>query len=157
DYYCQLGRIEEANGLFSEAHAYASGPVRDLIALQLANVFYARGEFSKAAEFYESTADLTTDNELSRRYLVCLYNSGPHREALKLAQTLRGTGEPIPVISQIEANILAEIGDLKLAQQIMQRLGKIYPKLQAYRIAAAEFAMRRGRHAEARALLEEIA
>lgn len=155
-YRGQQGRTEEAIGLYSEALAYASGSRRDFIALELASIFYARNEFSKATELYASTADLTTDNELSRRYLVCLYNSGPHKEALKLAQDIRAGGEPLPVISQVEANILAEIGDLAGAQEIMERLCQFHPQLHAYRIAAAEFAMRRGRHADARRLLGQI-
>lgn len=155
-YRRQQVRTEEAIGLFSEALAYASGPRRDFLVLELASIFYARNEFSKAAELYASTADLTTDNELSRRYLVCLYNSGPHKEALTLAQDIRAGGEPLPVISQVEANILAEIGDLAGAQQIMERLCQVNPKLHAYKIAAAEFAMRRGRHINARQLLDQI-
>lgn len=155
-YRAQNGAIEEAIGLFSEALAYAVGPRRDFISLELASIFYARNEFSKAAELLESVADLTTDNDLSRQYLVCLYNSGPHNEALKITQRIRGGGNPIAVISQIEANILAEIGDLKTAQQLMERLSQLNPKLRAYRISAAEFAMRRGQHDDARRILQGI-
>jgi tetratricopeptide (TPR) repeat protein len=155
-YRAQEGKIDAAVGLFTEALAYASDPGRDFIALQLADIFYKKDEFAKAAELYESAADLTTDNDLSRKYLLCLYNSGPHKEALSLAKLLRGDGEPLSVVSQIEANILAEIGDPKTAQQIMERLSQLHPKNHSYRIAAAQFAMRRGHHADARILLEQI-
>jgi tetratricopeptide (TPR) repeat protein len=155
-YRRKQGMVEEAAGLFSEALTYASGPLRDFIAWELASIFYDRQEFSKAAELYESFADLTTNNELSRNYLTCLYNSGLHKEALTLAKVLRGAGEPLPVISQIEANILSEIGDTITAQEIMAKLSQLHPKIWAYRIAAVEFAMRRGQHVVARSLLEGI-
>lgn len=155
-YRAHRGKIDEAIALFTEALAYANGSVRDFIALQLADILYRKDEFAKAAELYESVADLTTDNELARKYLVCLYNSGPHKEALRLASQLRSSGEPLPVVSQIEANILAEIGDLKKAQQLMERLAQLHPKLHSYKIAAAEFAMRRGLHPETRLFLEQI-
>ncbi len=149
-------RIKEATEVYTEALVYATGSVKDFISLELAEIYYARGEFSKAADLYESTADLTTDNHLSRKYLVCLYNSGPRKEALRLARSLRGAGEPLPVISQIEANILSEIGDVKGAQEIMERLIARAPSVYAYRIAASEFAMRRGHLSEAKVLLEGV-
>ena len=155
-YRRKQGMIDDAIARFSEALPCASGPQRDFIAWELASMFSERAEFSKAAELYESFADLTTDNELSRQYLVCLYNSGPHKEALRLAKSLRGSGEPLPVISQIEANILSEIGDLITAQEIMARLSQLHPKIHAYKIAAAEFAMRRGQHADARSFLDNV-
>jgi tetratricopeptide (TPR) repeat protein len=150
------GMADDAIGLFSEALAYATGPQRDFIAWELADLFYERREFAKAAELYQSFADLTTDNDLSRQYLICLYNSGPHKEALRLAKALRGSGEPLLVISQIEANILSEIGDTRTAQEIMARLSQLHPTIHAYKIGAAEFAMRRGQHTDARAFLERI-
>jgi tetratricopeptide (TPR) repeat protein len=155
-YHAQIGKTDEAIALFTESLAYATGPLRDFIALQLGDLHYRKDDFAKAAELYESVADLTTDNELARKYLVCLYNSGPHKEALTLASRLRAKGEPLLVVSQIEANILAEIGDLKTAQQIMERLSQLHPRLFTFRIAAVEFAMRRGRHEEARLLLEQV-
>jgi tetratricopeptide (TPR) repeat protein len=72
-YRGKQGMVDDAIGFFSEALAYASGPQRDFIAWELATIFYGRDEFSKATELYESFADLTTDNELSRQYLICLY------------------------------------------------------------------------------------
>jgi tetratricopeptide (TPR) repeat protein len=155
-YRRQQGELDEAVGLFSEALAYAAGPTRDFIALELADVFYSRDQFAKAAELYESVVDTTTVNELSKRYLVCLYNAGPHKEALRLAQTLRGSGDPLPVISQIEANILSEIGDLKSAFQIMVRLAELHPQAHKYKIAGAEFALRRGQQAAAKKMLAEV-
>jgi hypothetical protein len=150
------GNQEEAMALWSEAHAYASGDLKRFIALQLADAYYFANDFAKAAGLYETLADLTTLNDLSKRYVLCLFNSGAHKDAYNLAKSLRGTGDPIPVVSQIEAKVLASIGDLKSAQAILQQLVQLHPTLYAYRIEAAEYALRRAQRPSAIEMLSQI-
>lgn len=151
------GNKEASIGLFSEAFAYASGPRRDFIALELADLLYSEGEFAKAADLYGSVADLSSSHDVTRRYLVCLFNTGAYKEALSLARRIRNEGEPLHVVSHIEAKVLIEIGDLHPAQELLERLAQLNPKIHSYRIDATECAIRRAQPDSAKTLLSGLA
>jgi tetratricopeptide (TPR) repeat protein len=150
------GETDEAIRLLTEALVNADGPVRDFIALNLAEYYYAASQFAKAVDLYGSVADLERDDAVTRCYLVCLYKTGMHREALRLAQRIRNGGTPAAVVGEIEAELLLKIGDLPEAQALFEGLSNQMPDRPTHRLNAVMCAMRRGKTEVAQRLLSEV-
>jgi tetratricopeptide (TPR) repeat protein len=155
-YRSRQGKAEDAIALFREALAYASGHGRDRAALELARAYDAVGRYSEAAELYGQVIDTNTDDPQTRRYLVALYHAGSYREALTLARTLRGAGNVIPVVSEVEAIVLERIGDLDGAIDLLTKLSCVEPSKMSHRLHIALLQLRRGHRDEARSTLSEI-
>ena len=106
-YLFSEGKMEEAENALVEALSYASQRGRPFIALELADVYYSKGDFPKAANLYGAITGIFPDEfSITQKYLGCLYNSGNYTKALTLARRIRNDGEPIQFVSQIEANRL---------------------------------------------------
>lgn len=150
------GKLQEAIGLLSEALSCCTSENQDLTALELADLYYADNQFAKAADLYGSVADTTSANEITERYVVCLYNAGSLKEAFDLSVKIRNDGVPIPIISQVEAKVLIEMGDLPKAQSLLERLANLNPTIFEYRIEAAECAIRQGQSQRASEMLSVI-
>ena len=127
-YRRRQGRNEETIALLREALAYAKDNLRDLIALQLADIYYSLDRYSEAAELYGEIVDKTSDNPITRKYLVSLFNAGSYRETLMVAQSLRGTRDAIPVITELEALVMQHIGDLDRAIELFEKLRNLSMK-----------------------------
>jgi tetratricopeptide (TPR) repeat protein len=155
-YLRKQGKERDALSVLTEAVAYAAGPVKNMISLELADIYYRQRKFGNAAEFYEAVVDRSGPNDLAVRYVICLFNSGAHKEALRVSQNLRKPGEAVPIISQIEAMVLAETGDLVSAQKILEKLNHLEPENYSLRIQSAELAVRRLNEMRARELLSEV-
>lgn len=150
------GNIKDASSLLGEALAYSTGPGKDFIALELADIYYKERTFDKAADLYAVIADVDSDNAISQRHVVCLFNSGAYKQALEVCRRIRKGGAPLNVISHVEAKVLIEFGDLALAQGILEQLSELFPHVHTYKIETAECALRRGQMENARAILSKI-
>ncbi len=117
---------------------------KDRIMLLLADLYYRRGRFAEAADLYGKLMPSVDHPALVRRHLLSLFNSGAHREALRVAQDLRSGGPAIPIISAIEAHVLEEAGDLDGAQRILAELVNKEPDNPDPRIGLAYLRYRRG-------------
>lgn len=155
-HYQTKGKNKEAIDSLSEALGYSTAINRDSIALELADAYYQNNLFAKAADLYGTLANLKINNVVTRRYLACLFNTGEHKEALGISQALRGNGEPISFVSHIEARILAQNGDVKSAQELLERLAEQFPTNHQYKIEAAEVAGQRAKHLDAQRLVSAI-
>jgi tetratricopeptide (TPR) repeat protein len=149
-------RNEDAIALLREALAHANGNVRDLIALQLADIYYSLDRYSEAAELYGELVDKTSDNPIMRKYLVALFNAGSYRDTLVLAQSLRGSRPAIPVISELEALVMQHIGDLDRAIELFEKLSQVEPQNISHRVRLTLLHLRRGNRRDAQQLLSNF-
>ena len=139
------GDLDRALGLFYGALDNAvDGRQKDRIALSLADVYYRNRRFAESADLYAKLTPFFDHPSLSRRYLLSLYYSGAHREALRVAQKQRGGGPAIPIVSAIEAQLLEEIGDLEGAKKLLAELVEKEPENPDHRIQLAYLRYRGG-------------
>jgi tetratricopeptide (TPR) repeat protein/transcription elongation GreA/GreB family factor len=155
-YRRRQGRNEDAIALLREALAYANDNLHDLIALQLADIYYSLDRHSEAADLYGEIVDKTSDNPITRKYLVSLFNAGSFRETLILAQALRGNNDAIPVITELEGLVMQYIGDLDRAIELFEKLSQVEPRKVIHRIRIVLLHLRRGNRAAAQNLLSNI-
>src|SRR5439155_13641681 len=150
------GKLEEAGALLREAISYAKDHRRQQIALQLADLRYEQENYSEAAALYAPIVESGADSEIQKKYLIALFNAGSYREALILAQNLRGDHPAVPIVSEIEALILEHIGDLEAARSLRVKLSEMEPKKVSHRVDIALLDIRRGERERAKTTLSAI-
>lgn len=150
------GSVDAAIELFREALAYSRNEQREIIVLQLAEVYFRQKQWGEAATLYAEIVDTTSLSDTLRKYIVSLFNSGSRIEALRIAKQLRGEGSPIPVVSEVEAAALEYMGDLEQAKQLYVALSDIELKNVFHRIRAVTIELRRNNTEEASTLLQSI-
>jgi tetratricopeptide (TPR) repeat protein len=150
------GKVSDAIGLLREALAYSRNNQRDRTALLLGDTLYSQHNYAEAAKVYETIVDKRVDNTVFRKYLISLYNTGSHKEALALARALRGSGDAIPVVSEIEALILEYVGDLDQAKVLRKQLSVAEPSTVNHRIKIALLDLRLGDLEGARQVLSSV-
>ena len=155
-YKRKQGKPKEAVALLREALAYGSGNVRDQIALDLADVHYSLGQYSEAVELYDQVVDKTSNNSATRKYLVALFNTGSYREALLLAQSLRGTRDAVPVVTEVEALIMEHIGDLDQAIDLFNKLSQVERRNAVHQVRIALLRLRQGNREIANEILSRV-
>jgi tetratricopeptide (TPR) repeat protein len=150
------GKLEEAGALLREAISYARDHQRQHIALQLADLHYEQGNYSEAAALYAPLVETHIDSPILQRYLIALFNAGSYREALTLAQSLRGDRPAVPTVTEIEAMILEHVGDLEAARSLRIKLSEVEPKKVWHRVQIALLEIRLGERERAKGTLSEI-
>lgn len=139
------------------ALSLATGNLRDRLIMDLAEELYDKGEFGEAAVLYGEVVDATSEPDLGKRYVTALYNAGSLKRALELARSMRETtGQVIPVVTEIEALVLARIGEMDRARELFLALAESEPGHPAHKIQALLLALEAGNKAEARRLLKKI-
>ena len=127
-----------------------------MIALELANIYYSLDRYSEAAELYGEIVDKTSDNPITRKYLISLFNEGSYRETLILAQSLRGDREAIPVVTELEALVMQHIGDLDRAIELFEKLSHVEPQNISHCVRIALLHLRRVNRDTAQRVLSDI-
>lgn len=160
-YARHLRRVEKDEDSYIErlrqAMTFATGNQRDRVAMDLAEALFFRNDFADAASLYREVVDPSSDDDIVRRYLTALYNSGSLKEALELARSLReSSGKVRPVVSEIEALVLAHIGDVESAKKLFLQLADIEEHHPAHLIQAAFLALEAGNKSEARRIIRRI-
>lgn len=121
------GKNEDAISLLKEAKGYIddSSSFRQL--LTVANELYSLDEFENAVDVYEKIANTNLDSLLTRRLLICYYRCGKTGQALQICQSLRKKYGPLKYVSEMEAAIYEEIGDLNEAKNVCQEYLNLFP------------------------------
>lgn len=146
----------EAERLFKQAVEHASGAARDRVLLELAEHYGAQREFGLAADSYAEAVDATRDSVPTRKFLISLFNAGRFDRALEVAQSLRGRGPALSVVSEIEALILEFCADTDGAKALWQGLQEAEPDKVSHRIRLAMNELRVGNETEARRVVEGL-
>lgn len=120
DRQSSLSLLAEATGLITAASAVSQRHA-------LATECFEGGQFAEAASLYGHLADRDINGPLTRRWLVCLYNSGDLEQALNLSQHMIARHGPLPVASPVAVSILNEVGDLTNAKRIADEYLTLYP------------------------------
>ena len=102
-----------------------SSTTQDMV--ELADEFFTLELFDEARSIYEKFVDTTQNTELTYRIVESYYRCGEIGKALMICKSLRGEYGPIPYISQIEAAIDNEIGDLSEARKVYEEYLKKFP------------------------------
>lgn len=149
-----IGRHDEAKRLFLEALQRArTENQRETASVELADLLFNLEEWAEAAKYYEGIVTVEADRPRLRAYAVSLFNAGMYTEALAFAWDVRKGGEAIPVVTEVEANVLEYIDDLEPAIQLRLALSKVEPKNPSHLIKVFMLEFRRGREEEARAAI----
>ncbi|MGD2248289.1 MAG: hypothetical protein PVF58_07760 [Candidatus Methanofastidiosia archaeon] len=126
-YICRMsGKNTEALSFLNEAktHITDSSPFDDLI--ELADEFYYLEQFEEAANIYERIVDTALDTPLTRRILNSYYQAGEIGKALEICQSLSQKFGPLEFVSEMEAAIYEEIGDLPEAKRVCKEYLEVY-------------------------------
>ena len=139
-----------------EALAIATGPLRGRVSLELGDALARRRDFLGAAIAFEDIADDRAPLPIRQRYAAYLFNAGRLKDALSFTQRQRLEGPPVPLISEVEAEVLAHIGDLAKARDLFARLAEIDRRRPALWLRAAYEAFRQSDSDGARGYLEKV-
>ena len=105
---------DRAESMFVRASENAAVPDREVIQVQLATFYEGQQRFSEAADLFGEVVRDNTFHPATIPLLMCLYNSGRHREALDLARMIRATFSKTPlVVIEVETQILQYVGDVR--------------------------------------------
>ena len=138
-YHMRLGQKEEALSQYKKAlQDAAPGNQHTRISDEVADYYFEVGEWAAAAELYKDAVDQSENNSQTRKYLTSLYNSGARRNALQLAQRLRGDGGAIPFVSEIEAQILVAAGQPEDALELFTQLARLEPQKISHKLWIVE-------------------
>lgn len=126
-YFIKLGNPEEANKALIQAEKSLTYNSSYKMRLDLAHAFYEVENYELAAELYGGVVHTYKDDLLTNRFLRSLYNAGFENKALEICQIIRASSGPAEFITEIEAVIYADIGDLPKAKEIIQEYLVKYP------------------------------
>lgn len=151
------GNDEQAEELFKKALVCSSGRRKDVISLDLANLYFSQGKYSDAAGHYGEFVDEAADILILQRYVISLFNSEQYDIALSVAETARGLHGPLPAITEVEALIFEHIvGDPQKAKQLLIKLSENDSTNQLHKIRIAVLDIRLGENEEALKVLSSI-
>lgn len=117
----------EALSILKEAEEYVTDSTSFEHMLGLAEEFYFLGQFEDAADIYERIVDATLNTSLTRQLLSSYYGAGEIGKAYRICQTLHQRYGPLEYVSEIEAAVHEEIGDLAEAKRVCQEYLGVYP------------------------------
>lgn len=151
------GRTDEAKRLLLRALQHArTENQRETVSVELADLLFNLKEWAEAAKYYEGIVTPEADPPRLRAYAVSLFNSGMNREALAFAREVRGDGEAIPVVTEVEASVLEYLDDLEPAIRLREELSRVEPRNPSHLIKVFMLEFRRGHEEEARAAITRL-
>ena len=116
--YSANEKRDEAIALLKEAYNYVQDGAEFLDIVMLADQLYIHELFKEAATLYEKFADTSQNSRLTQGLVQSYYNSGEIGKALEICQKLREKYGPLENISEMEAVIYEEIGDMNQAETV---------------------------------------
>lgn len=129
-------KFEEAFSFYQKAISTAgSVNQRKRLSIELADQYLKAGQWSEAASFYSGNLDTDFDGELTRSYVVSLYNSGSRDKAFDIVTNLRNGGGAIPFLSRIEADVLMVLNRHEEALELYQQLSHLEPQNLSHQLA----------------------
>ena len=116
--YSANEKRDEAIALLKEAYNYVQNGAEFLDIVMLADQLYIHERFKEAATLYEKLADTNLNSELTQWLIKSYYGAGEIGKALEICQKLREKYGPLENISETEAVIYEEIGDMNQAETV---------------------------------------
>lgn len=154
------GEIERTESYFKKALQSVNNFEKQLVLLDLSNYYLEQKLYDKAIIYYKQIVNPNIVNNTLNNYLICLYNSSNKREAypecLDICSNIRRKSGVTKVISEIEATIEEELGNLENARNLYSKLAKIEPEKYMHRLRHAVCEFRIGNQQKAIKILSEI-
>lgn len=125
---CKLvGNSEEANLKLVNAIDIINGSTDFKDLLFLADELYYNGQYQFASEIYSKITNPTIETSLTVKLIISYNNAGMLKNAFKLSRNIRKKkNKPLKTISEIEINILNDIGCVKQAKNLMKEYLDLY-------------------------------
>lgn len=152
----RAGDLTAAERILRSALTVGVGAILDQVNIELADILYSQERYIEAIPLYDSALNAAAPLPLRRRLLISLFRARRWREALNLAQDLKGAGPAIPTVTEIESIILEQTGDLESARNLRLALIQVEPRSVSHQVRAAFLALRMGDEARAREEIIEI-
>lgn len=131
-----------------------------IFTLELADFYFNQQLYDEAIPYYESVINLSVNNEVLRKYFICLYSSSNKDvnvpKCLKLCKEIRKKIGPTKLITEIEAVIQESLNNLAEASQLYLELSKIEPEKYDHELRHGYVEFRRGNHKIAVERLEKV-
>lgn len=151
-----LSNRKEAEQLLIRAIKKSKNGDRQRLILELADLYYETKEFSKALPLYKQVVKKDFLNNALERYVTSLYNSGQLEECFKLCSLIRQKYGVTQFISEVEATIQEELGNLLEAENLYNALSRKYPENPRFKMKLGIIYFRQRKEQQALSLLEEV-
>jgi tetratricopeptide (TPR) repeat protein len=148
-YYKATGHPIESISHLEAALEYSQLAQKKWIFLEIADIYHENRDYDKAAKNYEHIVDKNEDSPILRKFLISLFNAGYYTEALSISQNIRGEGDAIPLVTEIEAMILEYTGEYANAKKLYYELSIVEPQNTAHLIRLLSLQMRENEKEEA--------
>lgn len=156
DFEKRRGQLDNALGTLAAACDVAPPHRKAAIRLDIADVHYRRREYGQAASIFTEIVETDRENPFIGRHVVSLFHAGKLREALELSRRVRGTGAAVPVVTEVEAAILEDLGALDRAGELYRELATVEPEKASHWVGALWAFIRRSESEAARDWLARI-
>ena len=149
-----VGDLATAAATVEDALGQGTEHGRDILKLELADLRYGLGEFAAAASLYDGVVDDTEDNSSFRRLVISRYETGDYERALQHCRQARSRHFASSLYGEIEASILAFIGDFRGSVSVLLDLDTAADSSR-YKAKAGLLLLRLGEGARAAQLAED--
>jgi len=134
---------------------------KSIVKLKIADFYYQTQAWDKAIPFLEQIINIENVNDILKKYLTCLYYSSNkttgYEKCLNICHEIRINQGVIPFITEMEAVIEEEKGNLDIAEKLYSQLGEIESDKYVHRLRLGLIKFRKGEHESALMLLGEVA
>lgn len=159
-YKSAVGRDLESESHLIEAFEYADEMEKLQVSLTLADYYYRKKFYDKAIPYYERIVNPSVSNDVLKKYLTCLYYSPDTQEGyarcLEICKQLREQHGVMEIVSEIEAAIQEELGNLKFASELYLELSKRFPSQYRHQLKYGMVEFRRDNRDEALNVLDKV-
>ena len=155
-----IGRKLESESHLIEAFEYADAVEKLRVLLILADYYYREKLYDKAIPYYEKIVNPSINNDVLKKYLTCLYHWSNKEQGYKIClgicKKLREKYGVIEFVSEIEAAIQEELGDLKIASDLYLELSQKFPSQYKHQLRYGMVEFRRDNRDNAIKILDEV-
>jgi len=155
-----IGKKSESESHLIEAFKYADAVEKLRISLILADYYYREKLYDKALPYYENIVNPSINNDVLKKYLTCLYYSSNKEQGykicLEICEKLREKHGVIEFISEVEAAIQEELGNLRIASDIYLKLSQKFPSQYKYQLRYGMVEFRRDNRDNAIKILDNV-
>lgn len=151
-----LSNKKEAEQLLIRAIEKSKNGQHQMLILVLADLHYEANEFNKAFPLYKQVVKKDLLNPFLNRYAYSLYRADELNECFELCSSIRHKYGVTEFISELEAAIHEELGNLGEAENIYSALISKYPENSTLKMKLGMIYFRQNRKEHALSLLDEV-
>lgn len=154
DLYEKTGNEEKA--LFFAQSAYELRPENKWYTLRLAHIYYARNDFAKTADLYQTIIEAEKNIELKYTYTEALIRSGRIDQAIAMLNEIEVETGPTPEVSFTKYDLHSENGDKEAAENELIHFIEGNGNQPEAKIMVAELYLQRNNMIASEKLVQEV-